>query len=134
MLRFRKDENPELERFLMKKEKLMQMRRAGGEKEIKILSGCLFVGTAAAFAAAASDLVDEALASALGNFGLLGILIRVYFFTPQIVAQAKQGDANWLEAEVRYARERYPWANLVGKAGWTLLLAGVCAQVFLGIS
>lgn len=94
----------------------------------------MYAGTAAFFAAAASDFVSHAMASALGNIGLLLILVRLYFLSPLIVAKAKKGDERWIEAEADAVYERYPWAEQAGRVGWWILLAAVVLQLFGGMA
>ncbi len=104
------------------------------QKEIRFVRILMYVGTAAFFAAAASDLASNASASAIGNFGLVLILLRLYLLSPLIVARAKRGDQKWVQAEADALFERYPWADQLGRAGWWLLIVAVVLQLFLGIA
>lgn len=114
-------------------EKTIEKLRAQNAQQIRTASWGLFVATAAAAAAAANDLVQGAQASALGNIGLLLIMLRVYWNVPRAVAAAKKTDKRWLQAEIEYLEERYPWADTVGKAGWVILVGAVALQLFVGM-
>lgn len=114
-------------------EKTIEKLRAQSAQQIRMASWGLFVATAAAAAAAANDFVQGAQASALGNIGLLLIMLRVYWNVPRTVAAAKKTDKRWPQAEIEYLEERYPWADSVGKAGWVLLVGAVVLQLFLGL-
>ena len=93
-----------------------------------------YVATAGSFAAGASDMVDNAVASALGNFGILLILYRLYVLGPLLVARSSLGNDRWVDAEAQWVEDNYPWLDTVGKAGWGLLVVGVVLQMFLGIA
>ena len=110
-------------------EQQLQQFRKPYMKEIRFVQTLMYVGTAAFFAAAASDFVSQAPASALGNLGLVLILVRLYVLSGLIVAKAKNGDVRWIEAEVDYAEQRYPWADQTGRAGWWILLVAVVLQL-----
>lgn len=107
----------------------LQRMRTPGIKEITGIRQALFFATAGAAAATASDVVDNLMASALGNFGLLLIMVRFWFIAPQAVAMAKKGDPRWIEAESNYYFANFPWAEMVGRAGWILLCVGVVLQM-----
>jgi hypothetical protein len=110
-----------------------RLRAEGGARPIRSACAMLFVATAAAAAAAASDFVSGAQASALGNVGLLLIMLRVYWNVPRSVAASRSGNKRWLQAELDYLQERYPWADAVGKAGWVILVGAVALQLFFGM-
>ncbi len=112
---------------------LERLRAQGGAKEIRTASGGLFVATAAAAAAAANDFMQGAQASALGNVGLLLIMLRVYWNVPRMVASARGENKIWLQAETDYLQEHYPWADSVGKAGWVVLVGAVLLQLVFGM-
>ena len=99
----------------------LQRMRTPGLKEIRGIRQALFF--------AASDVVDNVMASALGNFGLLLIMIRFWFIAPQAVAMAKKGDPRWVKAEADFYFTNFPWAELVGRAGWILLFFAVLMQL-----
>lgn len=107
----------------------LQRMRTPGLKEIRGIRQALFFATAGAAAATASDVVDNVMASALGNFGLLLIMIRFWFIAPQAVAMAKKGDPRWVKAEADFYFTNFPWAELVGRAGWILLFFAVLMQL-----
>ena len=115
-------------------EQQLQQYRKPYLKEIRFVRALMYAGTAAFFAAAASDVVSNAMASALGNIGLLLILVRLYFLSPLIVAKAKKGDERWIEAEADAVYERYPWVEHTGRIGWWILLAAVVLQLFGGLA
>lgn len=92
----------------------------------------LYVATAAAVAAAAADFEANAPASALGNLGLLLIMARLFVLTPVVVARSKKGSQQWLDAEYENIETRYPWADMLGKAGWVLLMLSVFMQIATG--
>lgn len=79
-------------------------------------------------------MVDDAVASALGNFGILLILYRLYVLSPLLVARSSVGDDRWVEAEAQWIEGRYPWLDMLGKAGWGLLAVAVLLQMFAGMA
>ena len=56
----------------------IRKNRLNCQRQIGMLRLFFYVATAGSFAAGASDMVDNAIASALGNFGILLILYRLY--------------------------------------------------------
>lgn len=104
------------------------------QRHISMLRIFFYVATAGAFAAGASDVVDNAMASALGNVGILLILYRLYVLSPLLVARSSVGDDRWMEAEARWVEETYPWLDMLGKAGWGLLVVAVVLQMFMGMA
>ncbi len=108
--------------------------RKKNSREIGMIRLFFYIGTAASFAAAASDFVDSAVASALGNIGILCILTRLYLLAPVIVARMRGSDQRWALAEADIAEKRYPWLNLVSRVGWILLFVAVLMQMSVGIS
>lgn len=107
--------------------------RLGRQKHISMLRLFFYVATAGSFAAGASDLVDNAAASALGNIGILLILYRLYVLSPLLVARSSAGDEGWAQKELQWVEENYPWVDTLGRAGWGLLAVGVILQMFLGM-
>ena len=112
----------------LRKEKLDHLRDPG-RKEIGLGQWSLYLATAASLAAAANDLAMDLLSSALGNFGLLLIMGRLYFFVPYAVAKAKGGSKEWIRAEKQNLDENFPWADKMGKLGWGVLIVGVVMQI-----
>ena len=81
-----------------------------------------YVATAGSFAAGASDMVDNAIASALGNFGILLILYRLYVLGPLLVARSSLGNDRWVDAEAQWVEDNYPWMSAwFCKCFWELL-------------
>lgn len=112
----------------------IRKNRLNCQRQIGMLRLFFYVATAGSFAAGASDMVDNAVASALGNFGILLILYRLYVLGPLLVARSSLGNDRWVDAEAQWVEDNYPWLDTVGKAGWGLLVVGVVLQMFLGIS
>lgn len=112
----------------------LEKMRAGARREIDMMRLVLYVATAAAMAATAADYVANAMISALGNLGLLLIMVRLYVLTPVVIARTKDAENRWLEAEYRNVEENYPWANMTGKAGWAMLFLSVILQVTTGMA
>lgn len=112
----------------------MKKWRLSRQRPIGALRVFFYVATAASFAAGASDVFDHAVASALGNFGILMILFRLYVLTPVLVARSSEGDEKWAEDEAQWLEDNYPWLDTMGKAGWGLLAAGVLMQMFFGMA
>lgn len=110
------------------------MLRGSANKTIRTMRLILYVATAAACAAAASDFVDNATASALGNVGLLLIMARLFIITPLAVARARNATRQWIHAESRHIARHYPWADMMGRAGWVMLGASVLMQMLLGVA
>lgn len=108
--------------------------RLDRQRHISTLRIFFYVATAGAFAAGASDMVDDAVASALGNFGILLILYRLYVLSPLLVARSSVGDDRWVEAEAQWIEGSYPWLDMLGKAGWGLLAVAVLLQMFAGMA
>jgi hypothetical protein len=106
--------------------------RKSRERHIGLLRIFFYAATAASFAAGASDAVDGDLGSALGNFGILLILGRLYLLSPLLVARSSVGDDKWVDAEADWAEDRYPWLDTLGNAGWALLGLGVVLQLLFG--
>ena len=105
-----------------------------------------YVATAGSFAAGASDMVDNAVASALGNFGILLILYRLYVLSPLLVARSSAGNDQWVDGEAQWVettiRGLTRWARPVGgywlsawfcKCFWELLetVAVLCRMPIL---
>ncbi len=103
-------------------------------REIMLVRETMFFATAAAFAAGAADMASNAVAGGLGNFGILLILIRVYFMVPVIIASVRAQDGVWAEGEEAELMQRVPWIHIVGRAGWGLLFASVLLQLVLGVA
>lgn len=99
---------------------------------IRLMRIILYLATAAAFAAAAADFAGKAVASAVGNIGLLLIMARLFIMTPVTVARARKGEKRWIEAEYEHIAEHYPWADGMGRVGWIVLGVSVLMQIFLG--
>lgn len=114
-------DNPQLERM-----------RSASMREIRTMRMVLYFATAAAMAAAAADFDTNAPASALGNLGLLLIMGRLFILTPIVIARTKKGSNQWLQAEYDNIETNYPWADMVGKAGWALLMISVFVQIVTG--
>lgn len=112
----------------------IRKNRLNYQRQIGMLRLFFYVATAGSFAAGASDMVDNAVASALGNFGILLILYRLYVLGPLLVARSSLGNDQWVDAEAQWVEDNYPWLDTVGKAGWGLLVVGVVLQMFLGIA
>lgn len=112
----------------------IRKNRLNCQRQIGMLRLFFYVAAAGSFAAGASDMVDNAVASALGNFGILLILYRLYVLGPLLVARSSLGNDRWVEAEAQWVEDNYPWLDTVGKAGWGLLVVGVVLQMFLGIA
>ena len=70
-------------------------------REINFVKQAMFFATAAAFAAGASDMAGNAVAGGLGNFGILLILVRVYFMAPVVIASVRAQDSQWAAEERR---------------------------------
>lgn len=98
-------------------------------KELKIVLGTLFIATAACMAVAASDVYDNNLVSAAGNFGLFCVLFRIYLMAPRTLAIARKGSPRWIRAETEYLETHFPWYELVGKFGWVCLAISVALQL-----
>ena len=113
-------------------EQRLKQYRQPYKKEILFVRALAYVATAAFFAAAASDFASQASASALGNLGLVLILMRSYFLAGYIVSIAKNGDPQWQSAELEDVARRYPWTGRVANIGWMLLVAAVVLQLFFG--
>ena len=103
-------------------------------REINFVKQAMFFATAAAFAAGASDMAGNAVAGGLGNFGILLILVRVYFMAPVVIASVRAQDSQWAAEEEAELMRRTPWVHMVGRAGWGLLLASVGLQLLLGVA
>ena len=103
-------------------------------REINFVKQAMFFATAAAFAAGASDMAGNAVAGGLGNFGILLILVRVYFMAPVVIASVRAQDNQWAAEEEAELMRRTPWVHMVGRAGWGLLFASVGLQVLLGVA
>lgn len=103
-------------------------------REINFVKQTMFFATAAAFAAGASDMAGNAVAGGLGNFGILLILVRVYFMAPVVIASVRAQDSQWAAEEEAELMRRTPWVHMVGRAGWGLLLASVGLQLLLGVA
>lgn len=112
----------------------LRKNRLQCQRQIGMLRIFFYVATAGSFAAGASDMVDNALASALGNLGILLILSRLYLLSPLMVSRSSVGNEKWAEAELTWVEDNYPWLDTVGRAGWGLLAAGVILQMFLGMA
>lgn len=108
----------------------IRKNRLNCQRQIGMLRLFFYVATAGSFAAGASDMVDNAIASALGNFGILLILYRLYVLGPLLVARSSLGNDRWVDAEAQWVEDNYPWLDTVGKAGWGLLVVGVVLQMF----
>lgn len=115
-------------------QQLKKMREQYAGKEIQIGRACTYVASAAAFAAAASDFVDMKYAGGLGNFGLVLIILRIYFNVPRVIAQSIRPNEKWYKLETQYLIEKLPWVDVMGRAGWIFLFSAVICQMFLGIS
>ena len=89
---------------------------------------------AAAFAAGASDMAGNAVAGGLGNFGILLILVRVYFMAPVVIASVRAQDSQWAAEEEEELMRRAPWVHIVGRAGWGLLFVSVGLQLLLDVA
>ena len=70
----------------------IRKNRLNCQRQIGMLRLFFYVATAGSFAAGASDMVDNAVASALGNFGILLILYRLYVLGPLLVARSSLGN------------------------------------------
>lgn len=103
-------------------------------REINFVKQAMFFATAAAFAAGASDMAGNAVAGGLGNFGILLILVRVYFMAPVVIASVRAQDNQWAAEEEAELMRRTPWVHMVGRAGWGLLFASVGLQLLLGVA
>ena len=112
----------------------LRKNRLNCQRQIGMLRLFFYVATAGSVAAGASDMVDNAVASALGNFGILLILYRLYVLSPLLVARSSAGKDQWVDGEAQWVEDNYPWLDTVGKAGWGLLVVGVVLQMFLGIA
>ena len=110
----------------------LERMRAGSMREIRLMRLVLYIATAAAMAAAAADFESHAPASALGNLGLLFIMGRLFILTPLVIARTKKGSNQWLEAEYDNIQTNFSWADLLGKAGWVLLMFSVFVQIMTG--
>lgn len=106
----------------------LKKSRLSREKQIRMLRIFFYASTAAAFAAGASDIADSAISSALGNFGILLILARLYVLSPLMVSRSSAGDEKWAQAEADY-----PWLDTLSRVGWGLLAAGVLMQLIYGV-
>ena len=103
-------------------------------REINFVKQAMFFATAAAFAAGASDMAGNAVAGGLGNFGILLILVRVYFMAPVVIASVRAQDSQWAAEEEAELMRRTPWVHMVGRAGWGLLFASVGLQLLLDVA
>ncbi len=103
-------------------------------REINFVKQAMFFATAAAFAAGASDMAGNAVAGGLGNFGILLILVRVYFMAPVVIASVRAQDSQWAAEEEEELMRRAPWVHIVGRAGWGLLFASVGLQLLLDVA
>lgn len=103
-------------------------------KEINFAREAMFFATAAAFAAGAADMAAHTVAGGIGNFGILLILVRVYFMVPVIIASVRAQDRAWAEDEAAEIANRRPWVHLVGRAGWVMLCVSVLLQLVLGVA
>lgn len=103
-------------------------------REINFVKQAMFFATAAAFAAGASDMAGNAVAGGLGNFGILLILVRVYFMAPVVIASVRAQDNQWAAEEEAELMRRTPWVHMVGRAGWGLLFASVGLQLLLDVA
>lgn len=112
----------------------IKKKRRQYAREIMLVRETMFFATAAAFAAGAADMASSAVAGGLGNFGILLILIRVYFMVPVIIASVRAQDGQWAENEEEELMRRTPWIHMVGRAGWGLLFASVLLQLVLGVA
>ena len=123
-------------RSMNKEQQHKCLQRMRGRSSVTIARGrlVLYIATAVAFAASAADFAGNAAASALGNLGLLLIMVRLYILMPVAVCRAYKGEKRWLNAEYDYIREFYPWTDGVGRFGRMLLVASVLLQIFLGLS
>ncbi len=111
----------------------LKKSRLSREKQIRMLRIFFYASTAAAFAAGASDIADSAISSALGNFGILLILARLYVLSPLMVSRSSAGDEKWAQAEADWAEDNYPWLDTLSRVGWGLLAAGVLMQLIYGV-
>ncbi len=112
----------------------LKQNRLNCQRHIGMLRLFFYVATAASLAAGASDIVDNALASALGNIGILFILGRLYLLSPLLVSRSSAGNERWAEAELQWVEQNYPWLDSFGRGGWGLLIAGVLLQMFGGMA
>jgi len=111
----------------------LEKLRAPLAKELRLVRSTLFVATAACAAIAASDMLDNNLVSALGNFGLLCILERMYLLAPMAMAKVRGGTERWIRAEKEFLRENFPWCDVLGKLGWGCLMISVVTQLMQGV-
>lgn len=118
--------------FMFQEDSRLERMRAGSMREIRMMRLVLYIATAAAMAAAAADFESHAPASALGNLGLLFIMGRLFILTPLVIARTKKGSNQWLEAEYDNIQANFSWADLLGKAGWVLLMVSVFIQIMTG--
>ncbi len=112
----------------------LERMRAGKVREINVMRWVLYVATAAAAAASMADLQGNAPASALGNFGLLLIMARLYVLAPVVIARTQAESDKWQQTEYEHVEKNYPWADMLGKAGWVLLMLSVLLQVVAGMA
>lgn len=103
-------------------------------KEINFAREVMFFATAAAFAAGAADMAAHTVAGGIGNFGILLILVRVYFMVPVVIASVRAQDRAWAEDEAAEIASRRPWVHLVGRVGWGMLCVSVLLQLVLGVA
>lgn len=117
-------------RVMVTYEQLEKLREPHA-KELRIVLWTLFVSTAACMAVAASDVYDQNLVSALGNFGLFAVLERIYLVAPKTLAITRGGSPRWARAEAEYLNQHFPWYDIVGKIGWVCLAVSVTLQLAL---
>ena len=103
-------------------------------REINFVKQAMFFATAAAFAAGASDMAGNAVAGGLGIFGILLILVRVYFMAPVVIASVVAQDRHWAAEDVEDLMRRSPWVHIGGRAGGWLLFASVGLQLLLDVA
>lgn len=120
--------------FMQKLPQELKKYRQSRERHIFLLRIFFYVATAGSLAAAVSDAFDNALASAMGNFGVLLILGRLYVLCPYLVARSSVGDDRWVRAEADWIEETFPWIDFLGKIGWGLLTVGVIMQMIFGFA
>lgn len=107
----------------------LERLRAPLAREIRLITNVLYVATAACMAVAANDLANHDIQSAIGNIGLLLVLLRIYLTAPKCMAMARHGSRRWIKAEEDFLHEHFPWCDAMGKAGWICLFVSVALQL-----